>query len=509
MEKLKQYYGAIKSFVVRRPYLTAIVVIVIAGGILWYYSGSKKTVINSVPVKRGVISQTISVTGTVRPASEVSLSFEKSGRVAAVYRKVGDRVEAGSYVIVLDSADISAQLLQAKAAVKSSQAKLEELKRGTRSEDLVVSQIAVQNAINDSVNDIKNSYVNADDAIRNKVDQLFSNGRSATPQFNFVMSDSQLKTEIETGRPAMEKMLLLWDLSNGALSDSPEMIDQYITEAKGNLRAVQGYLDKVAFAVNSFTVSSGISQTTMDGYKAAVALGRTNVTTALNGITASEEKLNNALSQLALKEAGTAEEQIRGQEATVEGAMANVLNLEAQLAKTVIISPITGVVTKQDAKVGEIAPLTSLVSVISDAVFEIETNVPEADIAKIKIGDKAQITLDAYGSDAFFDATVAKIDPAETIIDGVATYKATLQFKQNDSRIRSGMTANTDIFGERRENVLYLPSRTITVKGEVKTVSLVEGGSAREVIVTTGLRGSNGDVEILSGLKEGDEVKTN
>ena len=119
MEKLKQYYGAIKSFVVRRPYLTAIVVIVIAGGILWYYSGSKKTVINSVPVKRGVISQTISVTGTVRPASEVSLSFEKSGRVAAVYRKVGDRVEAGSYVIVLDSADISAQLLQAKAAVKS------------------------------------------------------------------------------------------------------------------------------------------------------------------------------------------------------------------------------------------------------------------------------------------------------------------------------------------------------------------------------------------------------
>jgi RND family efflux transporter MFP subunit len=186
------------------------------------------------------------------------------------------------------------------------------------------------------------------------------------------------------------------------------------------------------------------------------------------------------------------------------------MNLEVQISKTVLRSPISGVVTKQDAKVGEIAPAgVILVSVISNARYEIEANIPEADIAKIKIGDRAEVTLDAYGSDVIFPATVSKIDPAETIIDGVATYKTTLQFDTNDDRVKPGMTANTDISGQKRIGVLFIPGRAISTKDGVKTVNLVEEAVTREVIVTTGLRGSNGDVEILSGLKEGDRVKTN
>lgn len=509
MEKFKQYYQATKSFVVRRPYFTTIIVIIIAGGGWWYSASNKKEVINSVTVKRGEVSQTISVTGRVKPARDVGLSFEKSGRVAAVYHEVGDRVGAGDYLVALDNADISAQLAQAKATVKSGQAKLLELRNGARPEDILVSQVAVQNAVNDAVNDIKNSYVNTDDAIRNKVDQFISNPQSSSPHLSLVILDSQLKTDIEAGRPVMENMLSSWDSSiselGGALDVTP-----YIDEAKANLRTAQSYLDKIALAVNSLTPSSNISQTTIDGYKAAIALGRTNVTTALNGLTAAEEKLVTAQSQLNLKKAGTVEEQIVAQEAVVEGAEANVLNLEAQLAKAAIFSPIKGMVTKQDAKVGEIAPAgVVLVSVISSAKYEIEANIPEADIAKIKIGDRAEVTLDAYGSDVVFKATLSKIDPAETIIDGVATYKTTLQFDENDERVKPGMTANTDISGNKHENVLYIPGRTITTKDGVKTVNLVEGDSVREVIVTTGLRGSSGNVEILSGLEEEDNVKTN
>ena len=194
----------------------------------------------------------------------------------------------------------------------------------------------------------------------------------------------------------------------------------------------------------------------------------------------------------------------------MESAEASVLNLQAQLAKTVIRSPIAGIVTKQDAKAGEIAGAgIVLTSVISDAKYEIEANVAEADIAKIKIGDEANITLDAYGNDIVFTATAASIDPAETIIDGVPTYRTTLQFKENDARIKSGMTANTDISGAKREDVLYISGRAISGKGASKTVNLIEGETAREVNIETGLRGSNGDVEIISGLKEGDKVKVN
>lgn len=504
----KKYWGPVKTFIKARPILTAVIIIAVTAGGGWYYQSKNKSPESDFAVvSRGTVLQVVSVTGTVKPAEEVSLSFEKSGRVAAVYREVGARVEAGSYLVALSSADVSAELLEAKATLKAEEAKLEELKKGTRPEDINVSRVAVDNAKNNVVNDLKNGYVNSDDAIRNKVDQLMSSPRGATPQFNYVLTDSQLKTDIESGRASMETILVSWNNSLAGLSAGQDLT-RSIGDGKTNLRAVQTYLDKVALAVNSLTSSATLSQTTIDGYKAAIIAGRSNVTSALDTLTSSEEKLKNAESALALKLAGTVPEQVAAQEAKVEGAAASVKNIEAQLAKTVIYSPIAGIVTRQDVKVGELAPAaTPLVTVISEANFQIEANVPEADISKIKVGDLAQVTLDAYGSDVFFAAVVTQIDPAEIVIDGVATYKTTLQFRQNDARIRSGMTANTDIYGEKRENALYLPGRAISTKGGTKTAQLLEGKTTREITVTTGLRGSSGDVEILSGLEEGDRVK--
>lgn len=510
MGKINNFFKSIKSFAFHRPWTTVVIAIILAGaGFGYYRSKTNVTEINFVAVAKGEVSQIVSVTGRVKPARDVELSFEKNGRVVAAYHNVGEKVSAGEILVSLDKSDISAQLSQAKAIVKAEQARLEELKAGTRLEDINVSEVAVQNAVNDLVNDIKSDYVNVDDAIHNKVDQFMTNPRSATPKLSFIINDSQLTIYIESGRPTIESMLTSWGASITGLSASAD-ISSYTSEAKSNLRLTQVFLDNVAAAVNSLTTSTNISQTTIDGYKAAIVSARTNVNTALGAITASEEKYRNASSALSLKKAGTVKEQIDAQTAKVEGAEANVMSLEAQLGKTALYSPIAGVVTKQDAKVGEIAPVgVVLVSIISNARYEIEANVPEADIAKIKIGDKAEVTLDAYGSDAIFHATVSKIDPAETIIDGVATYRTTLQFNENDTRVKPGMTANTDINGQKKENVLFVPGRVISSKDGVKTVNLVEDNVSREVTITTGLRGSNGDVEVLSGLKEGDKVKMN
>lgn len=505
-----RYFNLIKTFSVRRPWVTSIIVIVVfVVGYSVYKNVTEIPVVNYATVEKGTVSQIVSVTGKVKPAQDVNLSFEKGGRVVAVYRDVGDHVYAGEPLAAVSSADISAQLEGAKATVKVEQAKLDELKSGTRSEDIYVSQVDVDSATSDVINDIKNGYVNADDAIRNKVDQLMSNPKSTNPQLNFILSDSQLKSDIESGRLQMESMLISWNSSISKISTVGDVIP-YSTEAKNNLKAVQLYLDKIALAVNGLSASSALTQTTIDGYKSAIVLARTNTTTALSALTSASESLISSRSKLALKQAGSVPEKISAQEAALEVARANVSNFESQLAKTVIYSPISGIVTKQDSKIGEIAsPSVALISVISDAQYEIEANVPEADISKINKGNKAEVTLDAYGSDVIFMATLSTINPAETIIDGVATYKTTLSFDKSDSRIKSGMTANTDIFGAKKENVLFVQGRAITTKDKIKTVKLIEGEETREVVVTTGLRGSNGDVEILSGLKEGDRIKMN
>jgi len=100
------------------------------------------------------------------------------------------------------------------------------------------------------------------------------------------------------------------------------------------------------------------------------------------------------------------------------------------------------------------------------------------------------------------------IDPAETIIEGVPTYKTTVEFLLPDERVRSGMTANMDIIGERRSNVIAVPQRAVFTRGSEKFVRILgaDGKTSNEQKVETGLRGSDGNIEILSGLNEGERV---
>jgi len=124
------------------------------------------------------------------------------------------------------------------------------------------------------------------------------------------------------------------------------------------------------------------------------------------------------------------------------------------------------------------------------------------------------VTLDAYGSEVNFPATVSLVDPAETVIEGISTYKVTLSFDEADTRIRSGMTANISIHTAERNNVLEIPLRAVTTKESTKIVRIAPPQTAKanttpqEVNIVLGLRGSDGMVEVVSGLTEGEEVIT-
>ena len=275
-------------------------------------------------------------------------------------------------------------------------------------------------------------------------------------------------------------------------------------------------MDKTAFAINITTAGSALSQTTIDTWRGEAATARTNVGIVVSNLLAADEKLKTAESnfslanqELVLKKAGATNEQIQAQEAQVEKAEANVLSYRAQLSKTILRSPINGVVTRQNAKVGEIISANSvLVSIISEFNFEIEVDVPEVDVAKLELGDTAKATLDAYGDDEIFTAIVVAIDPAETFIEGVPSYKTTLQFKEENGRIRSGMTANLDILTDKKVGVIVIPQRAVIAKNGSKFVRVVVKEDIIEKEIKTGLRGSYGNIEVLEGLSEGEKVIT-
>jgi multidrug efflux pump subunit AcrA (membrane-fusion protein) len=134
--------------------------------------------------------------------------------------------------------------------------------------------------------------------------------------------------------------------------------------------------------------------------------------------------------------------------------------------------------------------------------------VSDADVAKIKVGDIASVTLDAYQSSAPFPAHVTEVDPAATMSNGVSAYKVTLQFDQNDPRIQAGMTGSTAIITKTDQDALSVPTSAIITEGSSTFVFVKSSSGDTQVPVTTGIQSAAGMTEILSGISATDDVRT-
>lgn len=503
----------------KRPYIYLTVVLVLLTLFSYIHSRSEQKNIETIEVKKGNIVQEVSVTGKTKPVESADLAFEKGGKIREVYVQAGDRVAAGQNLVSLDAGELAAQLKQATADTQANQAKLDELQKGTRPEEITISEakltsskLAMQDAYKNLVDKIQDAYTKSDDAIHNQVDSIFSDSRSPAARLNVSVNDNQLKNDVESGRVQMEFMLIDWQntLVRGFNQD---VIGISADEAKKNLSDINDYLVKVAKVVNMLVAGSSLTQTNIDSYKAGISTARTNINTATSNISAADEKFRTAMSnvliaqkQLDLDKAGSTPEEIEAQAAQVKQAQASADLIQAQLAKTVLRAPISGTVTRQDAKPGEIATAgTILVSVISQNNLEIEANVPEVDIGKVAAGNAVKITLDAFPGENF-TGKVFYIDPAETVVDGVVNFKIKISFDQEDSRLKSGLTSNLYIQTISKSGVLILPQYAIIENNQGKFVRKIENGKTVDIPVTLGIRSQDGMVEVASGVNQGDRV---
>lgn len=448
-------------------------------------------------IERQNLIQEVNVTGRVKAAESVELAFERTGTVTQVLANVGDTVATGQTLVTLRKSDIVALLNQADAQVDVERANLAELI------DNADAQQNLTNNYNDVINGIDNALAKAEDAVRSKTTGIFSGSVSSGYNLTFATCSASIGTNAKTLRLTAELELNTWNREFSKLAvDSPrDLLDIAISETQVHLNMVGQFVDAVNRAL---LTKCATDNSTLD-------TARTNMATAQTNVIAAIESISNLQQAIASEKVSTAnDDAVRAQEAKVRAAEASVQNYRSQISQTIISSPIGGVVTRQEAKVGEtISANTLVVSVISSSDFEIEANIPEADIAKVKIGDISMVTLDAYGSDVVFETRVSKIDPGETIIEGVTTYKTTFQFTMDDDRIKSGMTANLDILTAELFGVIAIPQRTVISRQGQKLVRiLTDDGEIKEVTVETGLRGSGGNIEITRGLQENDKVVT-
>ena len=204
-----------------------------------------------------------------------------------------------------------------------------------------------------------------------------------------------------------------------------------------------------------------------------------------------------------------AEKSFEVNKAQVEQAKANLEFAKVQLDYTKITAPIAGVVASVSTQEGETVAASfaapTFVTIIDLDRLEVWAYVDETDIGRIQVGQSAIFTVDTY-PDTDFTGVVTAIYPKAVIQDNVVNYVVTLKITDHkEKNLRPEMTANVTIYLEARKGVLTIPLSAIKRERGERFVMVLEGEKQVTRKVKTGWT-SNGLIEIVSGLKEGETI---
>jgi len=346
-------------------------------------------------------------------------------------------------------------------------------------------------------------------------------------------SSSDARLALSQTTSALNKILtslshLLAAVSSAAAGNPEELttIETVKTNVKTDQTSASAALTAVQTSEQTFLNAENNYQTQSDTYQAAVntannnlTAARSNLSTALAsknvqlassmaGVDSALGSYNLAKAQLNYKTAAPRTVDVSYYRAQVAQASASLQYYKSQLEDYILKAPTDGKITFVNYSAGEQISLTkAVVSMLGKNKFYVEVDIPESDIAKIKVGNKVSITLDAYPDNVKFEGRVILIYPAETVIQDVVYYKVKVEMDESTYEVKSGMTANCDILTASRENVLTMPYRALEEdEGGRQFAKILVDGKPVEKDVEVGLRGDEGEIEVVSGLLSGDKV---
>jgi len=466
----------------KKPVLYAVVIasIVLIVGFLMFGKNSNGDE-GTMVVSRGDFIKEVSVSGKVVASENVDLSFSETGKVTNISAKVGDQVTVGQTLAQLNIGTLlsdlqaaRANLAQRRAESQNTQVNLNEVRK---EQDTLVAN-AYQKLLSNDLVAVPNSSANT----------------AEIPVITGLYDGSEGRYKVIVRRKAQSSQrdyeISTFDLENNR---DVEILDDEATPlgTRGLYISFPDNLDEYNDTIWYVTIPNTKSATYLSVYQDYQEALRTR-----------DREIANAGAELTESNSGLTVSQ-----AEVQSAEAEVSRVLAQISERTITAPFSGIITSVDAKVGGIASANEpALSMISADNLQIESYVPEIHVQFVKLGDEARITLDAYGPEVAFLATVVSLDPAETIRDGVSTYRAKLEFTQKDDRVRSGMTANVVITSEKKENVITIPQGAVTTRNGEKFVFIKKDEKKVEQLVTTGSISSYGEIEIVTGLQDGDVV---
>jgi len=500
---------------VRRFIPVLIIVLVVAAVAVGAYlrfgpQQAKAANVATTPVQRGNLVATVNSAGNIAARQQVALNFGQAGTVQKVHVKVSDRVKTGQVLAETNTADLQLQLENAQVSLRTAQARLAQTKNPTTAQDIANARAKLE---------------------------------SAQANFNKVKAGPTAE-EMAAAQASVASAQAGYDAALRAVSAPSSQLEQAranLEKAEVNLQKAQADYDKVAWRPDVGRLPQGQAlQTATADYNSAKAAFDAVLATAgadqntkvqqarsqLQGAQSSLVKLQNQPTESELVAAKTQLTQaqndldklLAGPDAnaldiaqnSVDQAVISVKQAQLRLDQSRLVAPFDGVVTAVNITLGQNVTTGAAQGAVQLADLdnlEIVVNMAEVDVSKIKVDQAAQVTLDAL-PDQTLRGRVTLVAPAGVTSQGVVNYPVTVRLDSPPAAVKTGMTANVNIVIDQRNNVLVVPNRALRSQGRQRYVTVLFEGNQMAVQVVAGLSGDT-NTEIVSGLKEGDEVVLN
>jgi RND family efflux transporter MFP subunit len=469
----------IKAFFTKKRIIwTVVALVVLFLGWLIFSPKSNTGNIQTGVVEDRDIEKTVLATGQVVSATDLNLSFQSSGMVKKVYVKEGDKVFAGQLLAEQDTSDLLAQLHSAEAGLVIAK------QQASSSKNNVANVTAQQNIL---------------------VDNAYRSLLSSTPEAVPANGTSDYVAPTISGNYSLVKegtiQINFYQSANGTSYNV------------SGLTTGSGYCNTVTaqpLGDSGLYIKCSSSVTNIANWKIEIPnKNASNYLTNYNAYQLALETRNKAIADAEASVGATDTSSVA--DAQVAQAQATVDSIVVRINNAKIVAPLSGTITQVDIKVGESAQATAeALKLLNVDNLHTEALVSEADIALVAVGQPIDNTFDALGPDKHFTTTVLFINPASTVVSGVVNYKVTGSLEKI-LEVKPGMTANMTIKVAEKKNVLVVPTSAIINRNGKQIVRVITDPKKKtynEVEVQTGLEADGGLVEILSGLKVGEEIVT-
>jgi HlyD family secretion protein len=441
--------------------VAALAVLVFFGYQRWTAAqASQGSQFQTVAVTRGNLTASVGGTGTVQANQTAVIAWQLTGRVSDVRVAVGENVETGSVLSMLDEKSLPQSVILARADLITAQRNLDQLlnsdvARAQANQALILAQKEFDDAMK------KRESKNYDRATKATIDEA---------RANLVIAEDGVKRATE-----------LYDRVDGRLDDDPVKAEGF-----SQLAAARKVRDRARANLNYLLG-------TPDDLEVAEADAR---------VTLAEANLKDAEREWARLQDGADPKD-------VEAARSRISALEATLGQVQLEAPFAGTITEVDIKSGDQAAPGNPVFRLDDlSRLLVQVQITEVDINRIQVDHGAIMSFDAI-PDKDYSGKVVEVARIGTINQGVVNFTITIELDNFDGAVRPGMTAAVNIVTDLLEDVLLIPNRAVRLREGNRIVYVLRDSVPEIVEVELGLS-SDTQSQLVSGdIREGDLLVLN